>query len=69
MIRRNTFLAALVLAMLGASSCATLKNAAVEQEEIISQIQKEDATSLVPQKAGTFVDANGWDYEAMGDTD
>jgi non-ribosomal peptide synthetase component E (peptide arylation enzyme) len=66
---RNLMLAALGLTMLAASSCATLKTAAVEQEEIISQIQKEDATSLVPQTAGRWVDANGWDNEAMGDTD
>jgi len=66
---RNTFLAALILAMLGASSCATLNGAATEQEEIISQIQKEQATSPVPQVPGTWVDANGWENQAMGDGD
>ena len=62
---RNTFLAALVLTMLAASSCATLNTAAVEQEEIISQIQKEQATSPVPLAPGTKVDANGWEYEGL----
>jgi hypothetical protein len=66
---RNTFLAALILAMLGASSCATLNTAATEQEEIISQIQKEQTTSPVPQTPGTWVDANGWENEAMNDGD
>ena len=62
---RNTFLAALVLGMLAASSCATFKTSAVEQEELISQIQKEQATSPVPQPRGTWVDANGWEYEGL----
>jgi len=66
---RNTFLAALVLGMLGASSCATLNRAATEQEEIVTQIQKDQATSLVPQTPGTWVDANGWENEAMNDGD
>ena len=66
---RNLMLAALGLTMLAASSCATLKTAAVEQEEIITQIQKDDATSPVPQAAGRWVDANGWENEAMGDTE
>jgi hypothetical protein len=66
---RNTFLAALILGMLGASSCATFNSAAVEQEEIISQIQKEQTTSPVPQTPGTWVDANGWENEAMNDGD
>ena len=62
----NIFLAALILGMLGASSCATLNTAAVEQEEIISQIQKEQTADQYP---GRWVDANGWDNEAMGDGD
>ena len=66
---RNLMLAALGLTMLAASSCATLKTAAVEQEEIVTQIQKEDATSLVPQAPGSWMDANGWGNQAMGDTD
>ena len=66
---RNTLLAALILAVLGASSCATLNSAAVEQEEIVSQIQKEQARSPVPQTPGTWVDANGWENEAMNDGD
>jgi hypothetical protein len=62
---RNLMLAALSLTMLAAaSSCATLKT--VEQEEIITQIQKEQATQ-VPQIAGRWTDANGWEYDAMGD--
>jgi hypothetical protein len=63
---RNTFLAALILGMLGASSCATLNTAAVEQEELISQIQKEQTADQYP---GRWVDANGWENEAMGDGD
>jgi predicted Zn-dependent protease len=63
---RNTFLAALILGMLGASSCATLNTAAVEQEELNSQIQKEQTADQYP---GRWVDANGWDNEAMGDGD
>ena len=63
---RNPFLAALILAMLGASSCATFNSAAVEQEEIVSQIQKERTTDQYP---GRWVDANGWENEAMGDGD
>jgi len=64
---RNVMLAAaLGLIMLAAPSCATLNTAAVEQEEIITQIQNEHATSEYP---GRFVDANGWEFEAMGDGD
>ena len=66
----NIFLAALILVgVLGATGCATLNSAAVEQEEINSQIQKEQATSPVPQVPGTWVDANGWENQAMGDGD
>lgn len=61
---RNTVLAALVLAMLTASSCATLNTSAVEQEEIITQVQKEQSTF---QDAGKWTDANGWELQAMGD--
>lgn len=63
---RNTFLAALILGMLGATGCATLNNAAVEQEEIVSEIQKQQTPDQYP---GRWVDANGWDNEAMGDGD
>jgi hypothetical protein len=66
---RNTFLAALVLGMLAASACATFDRAATEQEEIITQIQNEQATSPVPEVPGTWVDANGWENQAMGDGD
>ncbi len=66
---RNTFLAALVLGMLAASGCATLDRSATEQEEIITQIQNEQATSPIPQVPGTWVDANGWENQAMGDGD
>ena len=66
---RKTLLAALVLGMLAASACATFDRAATEQEEIITQIQKEQATSPVPQTPGTWVDANGWEYESQNDGD
>ena len=65
---RNIFLAALILlGVLGVTGCATLNGAAVEQEEINSEIQKEQATSPVPLPAGTWFDANGWDYDGLGD--
>jgi len=66
---RNTFLAALVLGMLAASAYANFHRAATEQEEIVTQIQKDQATSPVPQTPGTWVDANGWENEAMNDGD
>jgi hypothetical protein len=66
---RNTFLAALVFGMLAASACATLDRAASEQEEINTQIQNEQTTSPIPQVPGTWVDANGWENQAMGDGD
>jgi hypothetical protein len=59
----NIFLAALILTVLGASSCATLDRAAVEQEELITQIQNEQTPDRYP---GRWVDANGWENEAMG---
>jgi hypothetical protein len=62
----NIFLAALILTVLGASSCATLDRAAVEQEELITQIQNEQTPDRYP---GRWVDANGWENEAMGDGD
>jgi hypothetical protein len=62
-------LAALALFVSALPSCATLKTSEAEQEEIISQIQKEQATSPVPQVPGTWVDANGWENEAMNDGD
>lgn len=57
----NVMLAAVVLTMFAAAGCATLDTATAEQEEIITQIQKEQATSLVPQQADRWVDANGWE--------
>ena len=63
---RNTLFAALFLAMLAASSCATLNTAAVEQEEIITQIQKDQPAV---QSTGRWTDANGWEYQGMGDDD
>ena len=63
---RNMFLVTLVFGMLGASSCATLDRAAVEQEELITQIQNEQTPDRYP---GRWVDANGWENEAMGDGD
>ena len=66
---RNLVLAALALFVLALPSCATLKTSEAEQEEIISEIQKEEATSPVPQVPGTWVDANGWENQAMGDGD
>ncbi len=62
----NIFLAALILTVLGASSCATLDRAAVEQEELITQIQNEQTPDRYP---GRWVDVNGWENEAMGDGD
>jgi hypothetical protein len=64
---RNLMLAALALLVLALPSCATLKTSEAEQEEIVSQIQKEDATNPVPLPAGTWFDANGWDYDGLGD--
>ena len=55
--------------MLTALACATFDRAATEQEEIITQIRNEQATSPVPQVPGTWVDANGWENQAMGDGD
>ena len=66
---RNAILATLVFSMFAVSGCATLDNAAVEQEEIVTQIQKEQAASQVPESAGRWLDANGWEFEAMGDGD
>ena len=62
----NTLVVGLFLTMLGASSCATLDTAAVEQEEIITQVQKEQPTIQTP---GRWTDANAWEFEAMGDND
>jgi len=62
-------LGAAALIMVALPSCATLKTAAVEQEEINTQIQKEQTESPISQQAGRWVDANGWENEAMGDTD
>jgi hypothetical protein len=64
---RNLMLAALALFVLALPSCAALKASEAQQEEIITQIQKEDATDPVPLPAGTWTDANGWDYDGLGD--
>jgi len=63
----NTILAAALLTMLAAAGCATFNSATAEQEELITRIQKDQATSLVPQQPGRWVDANGWEYDAMTD--
>jgi ABC-type Fe3+-citrate transport system substrate-binding protein len=65
----NTVLAATLLTMLAAAGCATLDSAKAEQEEIITQIQKEQATSPVPQEPGRWVDANGWENDVLTDGD
>ena len=65
----NVLLVAVVLSMLAAAGCATLDSATAEQEEIVSQIQKEQATSLVPQQEGRWVDANGWENDVLNDGD
>ena len=64
---RNLMLAALTLFVLALPSCAALKASEAQQEEIITQIQKEDATDPVPLPTGTWFDANGWDYDGLGD--
>jgi hypothetical protein len=61
----NTLVIGLFLAMLAASSCATLNTSAAEQEEIISEIQKEQVSNPVPLPRGNWVDANGWEYEGL----
>ena len=66
---RNLMLAALALLVLALPSCSTLKTSEAEQEEIVSHIQKDQATSLVPQTPGTWVDANGWENESENDGD
>jgi hypothetical protein len=60
---RNLMLAALALLVLALPSCSTLQTS--EQEEMVSQIQKEEATSPVPLPHGTWFDANGWDYDGL----
>jgi len=62
---RNLMLAALALLVLALPSCSTLTTSEAEQEEIISQIQKEEATNPVPLPEGTWFDANGWDYDGL----
>lgn len=57
----NVMLAAVVLTRFAAAGCAILDTATAEQEEIITQIPKEQATSLVPQQVDRWVDANGWE--------
>lgn len=62
---RNLMLAALALLVLALPSCSTLTTSEAEQEEMVSQIQKEDATNPVPLPTGTWFDANGWDYDGL----
>ena len=66
---RNLMLAALAVFMLTLPACATLRTSAAEQEEIVTQIQKDQTISQVPQTPGTWVDANGWENEAQNDGD
>jgi hypothetical protein len=63
---RNLMLAAFALLVLALPSCSTLTTSEAEQEEMVSQIQKEDATNPVPLPHGTWFDANGWDYDGLG---
>jgi len=65
----NVMLAAIVLSMFAAAGCSTLDSAKAEQEEIISQVQKEQATSIVPQEEGRWLDANGWENDVLNDGD
>jgi hypothetical protein len=62
---RNLMLAALALSVLALPSCSTLQTSEAEQEEMVSQIQKEEATNPVPLPHGTWLDANGWDYDGL----
>jgi len=62
---RNLMLAAFALLVLALPSCSTLTTSEAEQEEMVSQIQKEDATNPVPLPHGTWFDANGWDYDGL----
>jgi len=62
---RNLMLAALALLVLALPSCSTLQISEAEQEEMVSQIQKEEATNPVPLPHGTWFDANGWDYDGL----
>ena len=62
---RNLMLAALALLVLALPSCSTLTTSEAEQEEMVSQIQKEEATNPVALPHGTWFDANGWDYDGL----
>ena len=62
---RNLMLAALALLVLALPSCSTLQTSEAEQEEMVSQIQKEEAINPVPLPHGTGFDANGWDYDGL----
>jgi hypothetical protein len=62
---RNLMLAALALFVLALPSCATLKTSEAEQDELISQIQKDESKNPVPLPTGTWFDANGWDYDGL----
>ena len=66
---RNLMLAALALLVLALPSCSTLTTSEAEQEEIISQTQKEELSSPIPEQPGTWLDANGWEFEGMNDGD
>ena len=61
----NILVLGFFLAMLTASGCATMNTSAAEQEEIITEIQKEQVSNPVPLPAGTWVDPNGWEYEGL----
>ena len=62
---RNLMLAALALLVLALPSCSTLQTSEAEQEEIVSQIQKDEGKNPVPLPEGTWFDANGWDYDGL----
>src|SRR5262249_43051783 len=66
---RNLMLAALALFVLALPSCAALKASEAQQEEIVTQIQKDQATTQVPPTPGTSVDANAWQHEPEYDGD
>jgi hypothetical protein len=55
--------------VLALPSCAALKASEAQQEEIVTQIQKDQATTQVPPTPGIWVDANGWENEAENDGD
>jgi outer membrane protein assembly factor BamE (lipoprotein component of BamABCDE complex) len=62
---RNLMLAVVALLVLALPSCSTLKTSEAEQEEIVSQIQKDEGKNPVQLPEGTWFDANGWDYDGL----